>query len=156
MFDTANMVTVRNWTQTCKNSGFSPEQQSVSLSFQDASQDFIFSFLCTCLCILYTHFTNSYNKASTHTSKHNYFQIYQNNVMLLWKLRRLCQVMVMLWREREKKTRTWESLKRSVQSRLQNKSSASCVWCLYWRSCICETWLQLYRWVFIAWSTVWL
>lgn len=122
MFDTVTMVTVSNWTQTCFLVAF--RQQSVSLSFQDASQDFIFCFsahaFAFCIHILQIPITKR-----AHTSKHNYFQIFQNNVMLLWKLRSLCRVMVMLRRER--KTRTWESEKRSVKSQLQNKCSASCV-----------------------------
>ncbi len=40
--------------------------------------------------------------------------------------------------------------KRPLCSQLQQKRDASCVWCLYRRSCICERLLQLCRWAFLC------
>lgn len=75
MFDTANMVTVRNWTQTCKNNQF---------HFHFRMHLKISSFLfCAHACAFCIHILQIPITKRAHTSKHNYFQIYQNNVMLL-------------------------------------------------------------------------
>lgn len=66
---------------------------------------------------------------------------------MIW-ICKLSQLLWGCWRGQWKMTCA-EKLKRDpLRSQLQQKSDTSCVWCLYRRSCICETLLQLYRWAF--------